>query len=61
MRPWLKEIRKKKGLTLKEAAVKCGISASYMDKIERGERDVSVRTAKQIADALDFRWSQFFE
>ena len=61
MRNWLKEIRRKKGWTLKRAAAEIGISATYLDKIERGERGCRVPVAKRIADTLGFDWQKFFE
>ncbi len=38
MREWLKELRVKKGLTMKETGEKLGISESYYCAIENGER-----------------------
>ena len=61
MRVWLISIRKKKGYTIREAALASGVSKSYYEKIERGERNASVNTAKRIAEALDFSWEKFFE
>ena len=61
MRDWLKKIRRDKCWTVKKAAEEMGISAAYLDKIERGERDVPVKTAKKIAEILGFDWQVFFE
>ena len=60
MRVWLKEIRESKNLDKRKVALLSGISESYYDKIERGERNVPVKTAKKIADALGFDWNLFF-
>ena len=35
----IKEYRKKKGLTLREVAEKCGISSGYLSHLEKGTRD----------------------
>ena len=61
MREWLISIRKKKGYTIREAGLASGVSKSYYEKIERGERNVPVNTAKKIAKALGFSWEKFFE
>ncbi len=61
MRYWLKEIRIKCGYTVKSLATDVGISESYYEKIERGERNAPVKTAKKIAEVLGFDWQIFFE
>lgn len=61
MRSWLKEIRKQKGMTMQKVALASGISLVYYDKIENGTRNVPVKTAKRIAEALGFPWQKFFE
>ena len=61
MRNWLKDFRLKRGLTIKMIANKSGISESYYDKIERGDRNVPVKTAQKIAEILGFDWQKFFE
>lgn len=61
MRPWLRKIREEQKLTISSAAEKCGISASYYEKIESGERGVPVETAKKIANAFSFDWTTFYQ
>lgn len=61
MRAWLKKIRMEKELSLQEISVIVGISKSYYEKIESGERNASVTVAKKIAGVLDFPWENFFE
>lgn len=61
MRKWLRQIRESHKLTINSAAEKCGISASYYEKIESGERNVPVDTAKKIATALSFEWTTFYQ
>lgn len=60
-RQWLKDIRTEKGLTMNTVSVQSGISKTYYDKIERGERNASVKVAKRIAQTLGFPWGRFFE
>lgn len=61
MRNWLIEKRKEKNLSQDEVATLCGISRQYYSFIERGERNVPVKTAKKLADVLGFSWQKFFE
>lgn len=51
---YLKKLRLKRGLTLKELAELSGISPSYLSRIERGERNVPhPRLFKKLAPALN--------
>ena len=58
---WLISIRKKFGLSRRAVAQRCFISESYYQKIEYGERSVSVPVAKRIAAVLSFDWQRFFD
>ena len=50
----IKEYRTKRGLTLKEVAEKCGISAGYLCHLEKGKRDnPSIEVMENIAKVLD--------
>lgn len=59
MRGWLIELRGNQ--TQKQIAKECGISQNFYSWIETGERTPSVPVAKEIAKALDFDWTKFFE
>ena len=63
MRPWLREIRRRKGLTTYQAAQMCGISQSYYASIELGVRGQKLPqpTAAKIAKGLGFEWTRFYE
>lgn len=61
LRDWLKKIRQEKHFTLQKVSAIVGISKSYYEKIERGERTPSVDVAKKIANVLGFPWEKFFE
>lgn len=63
MREWLKEIRKKKGLSQYQVARQAKLSQSYYAGIEVGNRGhkLPVQTAKKIAEVLDFDWTKFYE
>ena len=45
MREWMEQARKSKGLTMKMAGSKLGISESYYSMIERGERQQNLDIA----------------
>jgi Predicted transcriptional regulators len=59
VREWLRKIRG--DMSKSEAARKAGISRQAYSNIERGVRNPSVKTAKQIAKAFGFDWVRFFE
>lgn len=61
MRMWLIKLRKKYGLSQYELADLLGISRSYYSLIETGSRDPGGKTAKKIADLLDFDMALFYE
>jgi transcriptional regulator with XRE-family HTH domain len=61
LRTWLKELRLQRGLTQNSVAEKCEIELAYYTMIELGDRSPSVPVAKQIADAIGFDWTIFFE
>ncbi|MCI8728443.1 MAG: helix-turn-helix transcriptional regulator [Clostridia bacterium] len=58
---WLKEIRQKRGLSTYEVASNIGISQSLYSSIENGIKNVSVASAKKIAEFYGFEWTVFFE
>lgn len=60
-RKWLKEIRKKQCFTQLQAANKSNITRSYYTMIEQGKRTPKPQTAMDIAKALGFNWTIFFE
>ena len=56
----LKTLRKSKGLTAKELALKAGIAQSSVSDIENNKTSPSVETLGKILDALDVSISDFF-
>jgi len=48
----VKRLRKSKGWTQEELAVRTGLHRTYIGSIERGERNVSLINVEKIADAL---------
>lgn len=63
MRTWLKILRDDAKLTQEAVAERAGISGTYYNMIERGERGnpLNVDTAKAIAFALGFDWTRFYD
>lgn len=61
MNDYLKEKRKKRNMTMRDVGEKANISESYYSLIERGKRNPSPKTAKQIANVLGFKWTKFYE
>lgn len=46
----LRELRLKKGLTIKELGEKIGIAPNYISQIERGDRPLNPRTLKKFCE-----------
>lgn len=59
-REWLEKLRKEAGLTQEEVADKSGIHTASYSNIENGKKTLSVKTAKKIAEVLNFDWKDFF-
>ena len=57
----LRQIRKKRGMSLRRLAKQTGVDRKFLVLIENMERQPSVEVAKRIAEALEFPWIQFFE
>ena len=53
----LREVRKERGLTLRQVAEDAHVSISYLAEIERGEKDPSSRILESIAGGLDIEVS----
>ena len=60
-RIWLAKYRNDKGLTQQEVADVSDIERPFYTQIETGTRNPSVDKAKNIARALGFDWTIFFE
>ena len=56
----IEKLRKEKGLTQEELAEKAGLHRAYFWDIENG-RNISVKTAYQIAKALGTKLSALFD
>ena len=56
----LRALRKSKGMTLSELALKIGRSVGYLSQVERDMSDISINDLKRLATALDVPLGWFF-
>jgi transcriptional regulator with XRE-family HTH domain len=56
--PRVKALREAGGLSLRELAERCGVSAPMLSQVERGETSPTLHVAARIARGLDLRLSQ---
>jgi transcriptional regulator with XRE-family HTH domain len=56
----IREVRQKKGMTLREAAEAADVSESFLSQVERGLANPSVASLRRIADAMHERVASFF-
>jgi DNA-binding NtrC family response regulator len=57
----IRDLRKKRTLTLKQLAKRTGLSVSLLSQIERAESSASVTSLYKIAHALKIRLSEMFQ
>lgn len=58
---YLKEIRKKRNLTVAELAERVGTTEASISRYETGSRKLSVEMAKKIADVLKVKWWKLYD
>jgi transcriptional regulator with XRE-family HTH domain len=56
----IREVRRKKKMTLRDAAVAAGVSESFLSQVERGLANPSVASLRRIADAMREPVASFF-
>lgn len=56
----IRELRKERGLTLKQMARRTSLSVSLLSQIERAESSASVSSLFKVATALDVRLTELF-
>ncbi len=56
----IREIRKNKGLTQEKLGEKAGFHFSYIGRIERGQKNISLSTLNDLATALGVGVHEFF-
>ncbi|KRQ85845.1 helix-turn-helix protein [Caloramator mitchellensis] len=57
----IRELRIKKGWTLRELGIRTGINFSIISRLEAGESSPRPKTAKAIADALEVDFDEIFK
>lgn len=57
----LRKKRKEKGLTQKELAEKVGITREYLNYLERGKCECSIKAARTLAKELDCDWTEIYD
>ncbi|QOW22953.1 helix-turn-helix domain-containing protein [Novilysobacter avium] len=56
----VRHFRKSKGISQEELADICGLHRTYIGSVERGERNITLKNAELIAQALDEPLAAFF-
>jgi transcriptional regulator with XRE-family HTH domain len=56
----IREVRRKKSMTLREAAAAADVSESFLSQVERGLANPSVASLRRIADAMHEPVASFF-
>lgn len=56
--PRVRALRESMGLSLRDLAGRCGVSAPMLSQVERGETSPTLQIASRIAAGLDLRLSQ---
>jgi len=56
--PRVRALREAMGLSLRELALRCGVSAAMLSQVERGETSPTLQVAARIAAGLELRLSQ---
>ena len=57
----VKEIRLKQNISQEELAFRCGLSKNYISDVERGTRNISLRSIEKIADGCAINIKELFE
>ncbi|CCJ33059.1 helix-turn-helix domain-containing protein [Caloramator australicus] len=57
----IKEIRIKKGWTIRDLGERAGINYAIVSKLENGKSSPRPKTAKAIADALEVDFDEIFK
>ncbi|MET3697767.1 XRE family transcriptional regulator [Bacillus oleivorans] len=56
----IRNLRKERGVTLKQVSEKTGLSISFLSQVERGKSSVTLQSISKISDALEVSRSYFF-
>lgn len=56
----VRELRKAKGISQEGLAFDADIDRTYMNSVENGRRNISIKNIEKILKALDIPFSDFF-
>ena len=56
----IRRLRKERGLSQEQLALKAGMNQSYMGQVERGEKSATIDSLDKIANALEIELEQLF-
>ena len=57
----IKELRIKQNISQEELAFRCGLSKNYISDVERGTRNVSLKSIEKIANGLAVNLKELFD
>ena len=57
----IKALRKKRKWTLARLSHESGVSIPYLSNLEKGQREASLKTLRQIGDAFEIRPSELWK
>ena len=57
----VKELRLEQNISQEELAFRCGLSKNYISDVERGTRNISLKSIEKIADGWAIRIKELFE
>lgn len=57
----VKEIRLKQNISQEELAFRCGLSKNYISDVERGTRNISLKSIEKIAEGFRINIKDLFE
>lgn len=56
----VRELRQAKGLSQEDLADQCGLHRTFMGSVERGEKAITLESARKTVTALGIKLSEFF-
>lgn len=56
----IRELRNEAGLSQEKLADRCGVHRTYIGAIERGEKNITAKTAEKVGSALDVSIEELF-